>query len=237
MGLVRSSGEKHATGQKQDADVARPEVVGKKSWKVGHHCRAVYEKDGLEYEGTVVQIDQHSTGRQFAVIEFVYYGNIQSTWVDELLPSHGEEARQKQSGSHPEVNSTSSWKVGDNCRVAYSGDGHEYEGIVEQIERHSTGRYFAGVRIVGFGDLLTIWRDELMPSKGLEALNQQLGCFGAREGQTLKTGASGNFMLFITFIVAGIRLLSSYATSRTLHNISACHLRLFKHRDRKRENV
>ena len=58
-------------------------------------CRGVFKEDGLEYEGVVKSIASTDDG-QYAVVEFVGYGNQEAIWFQDLLKSHGEKARQKQ---------------------------------------------------------------------------------------------------------------------------------------------
>jgi len=64
-------------------------------WKLDMFCRAVFQQDGLEYEGIVKSIENSDDG-QYAVVQFVGYGNEETLWLKDLLESKGEEARQKQ---------------------------------------------------------------------------------------------------------------------------------------------
>merc|ERR1712212_776653 len=63
--------------------------------KVGMFCRGIYSQDGLEYEGIVKSIETSDNG-QYAVVEFIGYGNQEPFWFPDLLKSKGEDAREKQ---------------------------------------------------------------------------------------------------------------------------------------------
>ena len=63
----------------------------------GWYCRGIYKEDGLEYEGVVKSIETTNVG-SYAVVEFLGYGNQQPIWFQDILPSKGDEARQKQMG-------------------------------------------------------------------------------------------------------------------------------------------
>ena len=115
--------------------------------------------------------------------------------------------------ARPKVVSKKTWKVGDHCRIVYSGDGLIYEGILVESKQDVEGRELADVRIVGYGYLQSACVDELVPLKGEEARKLQLSiCPGGQEGQT---GASGNFKLFYLHLSWLFRTFSSYATSGT----------------------
>ena len=58
-------------------------------------CRGVYQEDGIEYEGIVKSIAS-SDGGDYAVVQFIGYGNEEPFWFQDLLESKGEEAREKQ---------------------------------------------------------------------------------------------------------------------------------------------
>ena len=47
-------------------------------------CRGVYKEDGLEYEGLIMSVESTDDG-QYAVVEFVGYGNQETLWLQELL--------------------------------------------------------------------------------------------------------------------------------------------------------
>ena len=53
------------------------------------------EKSGLDYEGIIKSIESTDDG-QYAVVEFIGYANQECIWLQDLLKSNGEEARQKQ---------------------------------------------------------------------------------------------------------------------------------------------
>ena len=62
---------------------------------VGMFCRGIYKQDGLEYEGIVKSIASTDDG-EYAVVEFIGYGNEEPIWFQDLIESKGEEARDKQ---------------------------------------------------------------------------------------------------------------------------------------------
>ena len=47
-------------------------------------CRGIYKEDGLEYEGLIMSVESTDDG-QYAVVEFVGYGNQETLWLQELL--------------------------------------------------------------------------------------------------------------------------------------------------------
>ena len=59
-------------------------------------CKAIYSEDGVEYEGEITAIESDDSGQQYVVVKFVGYGNEDSCWLNDLLPSSGEEARKAQ---------------------------------------------------------------------------------------------------------------------------------------------
>ena len=70
-------------------------VADDQPWKVDMFCRGIYNEDGLEYEGLIKSIENSDDG-QYAVVQFIGYGNEETIWLQELMKSAGEEARQKQ---------------------------------------------------------------------------------------------------------------------------------------------
>ena len=63
-------------------------------WAPGTPCRTVYTADQLEYEGEI--ISQKSvcpdSGRKSVTVRFVGYGNEETAWVDDIMPTKGEGA-------------------------------------------------------------------------------------------------------------------------------------------------
>ena len=47
-------------------------------------CRGIFKEDGLEYEGLIKSVESTDDG-QYAVVEFVGYGNQETLWFQELL--------------------------------------------------------------------------------------------------------------------------------------------------------
>jgi hypothetical protein len=47
-------------------------------------CRGIYKEDGLEYEGLITSVESTDDG-QYALVEFVGYGNQETLWLQELL--------------------------------------------------------------------------------------------------------------------------------------------------------
>lgn len=62
------------------------------TYKVGGFARATYT-DGLDYEGTVVSIDEKA---ESCILRYVGYENEQEILLSDLLPSWGPEARKEQ---------------------------------------------------------------------------------------------------------------------------------------------
>ena len=58
-------------------------------------CRAIFSEDGLEYEGELKEINV-SDGHQYAIVEFLGYGNRETVWTDQLMESAGAKARKAQ---------------------------------------------------------------------------------------------------------------------------------------------
>ncbi|XP_034481864.1 survival motor neuron protein [Drosophila innubila] len=72
------------------------------SFKVGDFARATYT-DGLDYEGTIVSIDEKEAS---CVLRYVGYENEQEILLSDLLPSWGSKARREQveqSANQPDV--------------------------------------------------------------------------------------------------------------------------------------
>ena len=59
-------------------------------------CRAIYSEDGAKYEGEITAIESDESGQQYVIVRFIGYGNEDSSWLNDLLPSSGEEARKAQ---------------------------------------------------------------------------------------------------------------------------------------------
>ena len=60
------------------------------------YCKAIYSEDGAEYEGEITAIESDENGQQYVVVKFIGYGNEDSCWLNDLLPSSGKEAREAQ---------------------------------------------------------------------------------------------------------------------------------------------
>ena len=181
-----------------EAMVESTEVAENKSeetWKVGMFCRAIFQEDGLEYEGTIESIDNSDDGK-YALVKFVGYGNSETVWLKDLMESKGDGARKQQTkdalgetsdigqdapASETKVESTEvsdatkekDWKIGMYCRAIYQEDGLEYEGIVKSVEDSETGKY-AIVKFVGYGNEETAWLKDLLESKGDDVRNKQI---------------------------------------------------------------
>ena len=74
------------------ASIPQNNVNDSKNWKVGDDCRAIFEADGIEYEGRIEEISAVDDGSQYALIKFHGYGNTQTAWLADVLPSLGKEA-------------------------------------------------------------------------------------------------------------------------------------------------
>ena len=62
---------------------------------------------------------------------------------------------------------------GVSCRVVRPDDGIEYECQIRDLLTDEDGHDFAVVDRIGFGDTFTAWREDLMPSHGLEERSAQ----------------------------------------------------------------
>lgn len=63
-----------------------------KTYRVGHHIRAKYEVDGVDYEAKVLEV--HDNGD--CLIQYIGYNNQQIVPMGDLLPSWGRKARRRQ---------------------------------------------------------------------------------------------------------------------------------------------
>ena len=158
--LRESKGDEARKQQNQDA-------TKEKDWKPGMFCRGIYKADGFDYEGVIKTIESSKDG-QYANVQFVGYGNEETIWLQDLLESKGEAARQKQTKealgedavteAKIESNETTdvpqpqnvsqkpevvSWKIGMFCRAIFTQDGLEYEGKIESIESSDEGNVYA----------------------------------------------------------------------------------------------
>ena len=158
------------------------------SVKVGDFCRAIYSEDAVEYEATVLQIEE-SDGHKYCLVEFVGYGNQENIWIDDIIPSMGEDARKAQiaaSGSTMQEEATK-FEVGDFCRAVYPEDEVEYEGKVTSIDQDEDGNSFCTVEFLGYGNEETVWVADLKPSNGEDSRKEQLSLSVKTESDSLKT--------------------------------------------------
>lgn len=178
-----------AAARKAQLDQAGSAMPEKKDWSVGDHCRAVFQDDGVEYEGTVRSIDTDGEGNRYANILYIGYENEETQWLTELKPSQGEAVRDAQvreasGGGGPEDSSATSnavaaaekkdWEVGEYCRATFAEDGTEYEGKLTSIEVDSDGNKYGVVCYLGFENEETQWLDDLKPSEGDAARSKQI---------------------------------------------------------------
>jgi len=63
-----------------------------KIYKLGHHVRATYDVDGVDYEGKIIEVQDDGD----CYVEFIGYGNEQLVAMSDLLPSWGRKARKRQ---------------------------------------------------------------------------------------------------------------------------------------------
>ena len=75
-----------------------PAETPKDPWCPGTACRTVFSADQLEYEGEIISEKSAcpDSGREYVTVRFFGYGNEETAWVDEIMPSKGEEARKEQ---------------------------------------------------------------------------------------------------------------------------------------------
>ena len=91
-------------------------------WKVGMFCRAIFSEDGLEYEGEIKEME-FSDEHQYAIVEFLGYGNQEPVWTDQLMESAGAKTRKAQIDE----------ALGAESEVAPSPEKEE-DIVVEKIE-------------------------------------------------------------------------------------------------------
>ena len=76
-------------------DVSEAKVQSETEWKIGMNCRAKYSEDGVEYEAEITGMES-TVGHPYAIVKYIGFENEESVWIENLLPSAGEEARQAQ---------------------------------------------------------------------------------------------------------------------------------------------
>ena len=80
---------------KKDSVIANTQQTEVATWQAGMFCRGIFQADGLEYEGLIKTIESSENG-QYATIQFIGYDDEETVWLQNLIESKGEEARQKQ---------------------------------------------------------------------------------------------------------------------------------------------
>ena len=145
-----------------------------RQWNVDDPCRSIYSVDQIEYEGVIKDIKADpDSGSKYAIVEFIGYGNQETVWFEDLMASSGESARMKQiaeagadsSSSSPERSSPTVWKAGDRCRAIFSEDHLEYEGVLTTVDASEDGKKYATIEFYGYGNVETVWVDDLLPSQ------------------------------------------------------------------------
>lgn len=63
-----------------------------KTYRVGHHIRATYEVDGVDYEGKILEVHDNSD----CLVQFIGYNNQQIVPMADMLQSWGRKARRLQ---------------------------------------------------------------------------------------------------------------------------------------------
>ena len=89
--LLPSSGSKAREKQEKDANLANP----KTDWKIGDYCRAQWKEDEVIYEGQITFVGK-TEGYDYAFVTFLGYGNADSAFFHDILPSLGPESRKQQ---------------------------------------------------------------------------------------------------------------------------------------------
>ena len=64
-------------------------------WRVNNFCRAKWSEDEVIYESKIIEIADHD-GKMYAVVEFLGYGNQDSVYLTDLMPTEGDNARKAQ---------------------------------------------------------------------------------------------------------------------------------------------
>ena len=68
------------------------------------------------------------------------------------------------------------------CRAVRPEDNIEYECQIRTLLSDEDGNDFAVVDRIGFGDTFTAWREDLMPSRGLDTRSTQFEAAKAKAG-------------------------------------------------------
>lgn len=164
-------------------------------WKVNDRCSIIYSKDGKTYEGTIRKFTE---GGQ-AKIHLIGMGKEDVKELNDLKPSAGREARDRQRALFKDVNETSpkkiedekpaakaqeiqaevkaedqiAWEAGMFCQAPFAEGGAEYEAIIKSIEGTGAETY-AVIQCIGSDKEASAWLKDLKPSLGEEARNSQL---------------------------------------------------------------
>lgn len=67
----------------------------------------------------------------------------------------------------------SKFSVGSFCRAIFSEDGQEYEAVINSIN-DSEGTQYCEVEFLGYGNVESIWMNDLKPSAGEAARKAQV---------------------------------------------------------------
>ena len=90
MELKSSLGKAARENQRNEWAKSKLKTTEETEWKVGMPCVAIFSGDGVEYEADIISIGD-SEGYPFAVVRFLFYENEESIWLENLLPSWGEQ--------------------------------------------------------------------------------------------------------------------------------------------------
>lgn len=88
---------------------AQCENKSEKPARVGAPCRAIYDADNIEYEATIINIENEHE----VTVQYIGYGNTQKVPIKRLRPSHGSQARIDQEQAANELENMDT-EVGDS---------------------------------------------------------------------------------------------------------------------------
>ena len=100
------------------------------------------------------------------------WGLEETAWMDSLIHVTKTETKEAEAEvTKPKESNNIDFKVGDNCRAMYLEE--EYEAKIKSIDKTENGQAYCFVRFVGYGNEESVWMEELKPSKGKEARDEQ----------------------------------------------------------------
>jgi len=145
----------------------------RKHWNLGEPCRVLHSFDGLEYEGTIVNLSARN-----ATVRLHGYNEELEVSVQDLEQSLGQHEIQNQieqanlEGFEEEEEPFSGkLSAGSFCRARWSLDDIVYEGIIESVD---TVKHQIRVKFLGYLNEDTVDMENVYNSKGEDWRAQQI---------------------------------------------------------------